>query len=87
MTFEGEITEADAALTAHSVALVPCEVGDGQDADGYNKEQETKLRCRKRPSGQNEEDRWNEMYRILFSARCGSPIPSPCEFQCQFQVC
>jgi hypothetical protein len=48
-----------------------------QDIEGCSQEQERKLRCRKRPPGETDEDRWAEMYRILFGDDC--EVPGPCE--------
>jgi hypothetical protein len=77
-TFEGEIADAESALYAHSEAPTPCEIAKGEVKEGYNKEQESQLRCRKRPLGQTDVDRWRDMYRILFLRGGDGPTPSPC---------
>ena len=47
---------------------------------GYSKSQEKALKSRKRTAGMTEENKWIEMYRILFPDGTESPIPSPCKF-------
>jgi len=47
--------------------------------DGFNKDQETKLRCKKR-SGMIEEEKWKAVWQILFPNDTEDDIPSPCKF-------
>lgn len=63
----------------HSRAQESCKLLEAVKFDGYNKEQEKQLRCRKRPPKQAEEDRWFEMYRILFPEDNFELTPSPCK--------
>ncbi|OCK96479.1 uncharacterized protein K441DRAFT_455207, partial [Cenococcum geophilum 1.58] len=72
--------ENDAALNKHHQALEGCELGQGEAIESFNKEQEKRLRSRKRPAlEQTEEDKWKEVYRILFPDYNLSTIPSPCK--------
>jgi hypothetical protein len=72
--FDTEIT-----MQKHSKEVIPCKVGNSDEVDGYSKEQEKQLRGRKRPPNQTEEDRWREIYIILFPTDPEMSIPSPCE--------
>ena len=69
--------QSDAALKEHSKLLIPCNVAEAGEAQGYDNDQERKLRSRKRPPGQTEADKWKEMFRILFPD--DREIPSPCK--------
>jgi hypothetical protein len=60
----------------------PCETVENpaeQIVEGFNKDQEKKLRSRKRNAAQSERDRWIEMYKILFPDDEESSIPEPCK--------
>ena len=72
--------DTETELTSHSRSQDICELGNADLVEWCDKEQEKKLRSRKRPLGQTEEDRWREMYRILFPFDDDLTIPSPCTF-------
>jgi hypothetical protein len=58
-----------------------CEVSNCPQADpsdGFTDEQEEKLRKRKR--SMPEDDKWQEIYMILFPDVDPQKIPSPCEY-------
>ncbi|KIW06211.1 uncharacterized protein PV09_02688 [Verruconis gallopava] len=70
--------EEKSLLDGHAQSDVPCTKATTpppQDIEGCSQEQERKLRCRKRPPGETDEDRWAEMYRILFGDDCEVPGP------------
>ncbi|KAL2008441.1 hypothetical protein VTN00DRAFT_6635 [Thermoascus crustaceus] len=70
--------KSDEALKNHQRAPQSCEVCEEDTIEGFDKEQEKKLKSRKRSSlKQSEEDRWREVYRILFPDDLPSSIPSP----------
>jgi hypothetical protein len=55
-----------------------CQVTPGQQPDGLTPEMERKLRSRKKAHrDQTDDDRWKEMYRLLFP---NEVVPSPCKF-------
>jgi len=65
-------------LQEHIYAENRCSRRDdpGRDGlDGFDKAQEVKLRGRKRKG--SKEEKWNEIYRILFPGHL--PIPWPCK--------
>jgi hypothetical protein len=62
-------------LTVHASEI--CQVKPGQPPNGLAPETERKLRSRKKAHrDQTDEDRWKEMYRILFP---NEDVPSPCK--------
>ncbi|KAF2005373.1 hypothetical protein P154DRAFT_337021 [Amniculicola lignicola CBS 123094] len=64
-------------MQKHSKQPIPCEVSEAEATDGYNKEQEKQLRGRKRPANQTDEQRWYDMYTILFPKDPPLLVPSP----------
>jgi hypothetical protein len=48
--------------------------------EGFDVEQGEKLRQRKRSPGQTEEEKWKEVYHILFLDEDEADIPEPCKF-------
>jgi len=48
--------------------------------EGFNKEQEKRLRTRKKMPSHTEVDRWVEIYKILFPDADETNIPSPCKW-------
>jgi hypothetical protein len=74
------IFDSEASLTYHATSPIPCKVSVSEDVSGFTKDQEKRLRSRKRPLGQTEVDRWNQMYRILFPDAGDGLMPSPCKF-------
>lgn len=74
--------EEKSVLENHAQTDIPCTKATTpppQDFEGCSQDQERKLRCRKRPPGETDEDRWAEMYRILFGD--DYDVPGPCESQ------
>ncbi|KAF2432132.1 hypothetical protein EJ08DRAFT_586146, partial [Tothia fuscella] len=71
--------ESEEALAMHSRSKSPCPIVEVEppELDGYTKDQEKRMRSRKRPPGVTEQDRWVEMYQVLFSSDPESSIPSP----------
>ena len=71
-------------LKEHAQAEVPCTVQKGAIRHkGITPQQLKELKSRKRPNkdvGRTEEDRWVEMYTLLFPDIPRDRIPSPCEF-------
>jgi len=57
-------------------ADVPCEARE-EPREGVTPEQLKELRTR--TSQKTEEEKWFEVYRILFPADLSTAIPSPCE--------
>jgi hypothetical protein len=69
------------ALRDHQRSIQPCEVREEEPIEGFDKDQEKKLKSRKRSCPeQSEEDKWREVFRILFPDDEPSIMPSPCEF-------
>ncbi|OCL01890.1 hypothetical protein AOQ84DRAFT_425204 [Glonium stellatum] len=64
--------------------LQACEVQPELQIEGFNQEQEKKLRSRKRTApNQSEEDKWKGVYRILFPGSITSQMLSPYwEYSC-----
>ncbi len=69
--------KTEAELTGHLRLAQSCEVQLAELPEGYNKEQEKLLRRRKRVDC-SEEDRWREMYMVLFPDDDRGMIPTPC---------
>jgi len=64
-------------LDEHIRATEICELQAGQPPEGLTVEAERKIRIRKKlHPGQTEEDRWREIYKLLFPTE---EIPSPCK--------
>lgn len=66
-------------LNAHITvdATEICQVKPGHPPDGLTPEMERKLRSRKKAHrDQTDEDRWRDMYRLLFP---NEDVPSPCK--------
>lgn len=68
-------------LLAHQRTSVPCETKTDAFPEGtMMPSQEEALRIKKRvPPNTTEEQRWNEVYLILFPEETGT-LPSPCKF-------
>jgi hypothetical protein len=61
----------------HAMAANRCEERPGQPTEGFTTTVRKHLRSRKKPNiAQNEDERWRQMYRILFE---GEDVPSPCK--------
>lgn len=81
----GDVFEEDSALQDHYRLPERCEIQvGGLEPEGLTKEQEKALRKRKKLV--SEEEKWRDMYRIIFPATGGDDrdindeIPSPCQF-------
>lgn len=56
-----------------------CEIKDQVPLEGFDKDQERKLKSKKRSLVyQSEEDKWKGVYRILFPDDNDVDMPSPC---------
>lgn len=72
--------DTDASLKEHQRRPEGCEVREEGPKEGFDKEQEKRLKSRKRPPiGQTEIEKWNAVYLILFPEDEPSKIPSPCK--------
>ena len=70
--------DTDASLKEHQRRPEGCEVREEGPKEGFDKEQEKRLKSRKRPPiGQTEIEKWNAVYLILFPE--DEQIPSPCK--------
>ena len=75
----------DDALREHQRATEACPrreqcIDDGYDWDqGFNEDQKKKLKSRKGRKDMPEEEKWKDIYRILFPSDPESEIPSPCK--------
>jgi hypothetical protein len=73
--------KADAPLQEHLQQDPPCAVRSNRTLqEGFTKDQEKKLRSRKKThADMTDEDKWREIYLILFPDDDQSTVPSPCE--------
>jgi hypothetical protein len=54
-----------------------CKRQEGPTLEGITPDMATRLKARKRaPCPQSENDRWKDIYEVLFP---NEPVPSPCE--------
>lgn len=68
-------------LNAHLRSDNPCRKKDIAAAQGIDEHQEKKLRERKRVgSAVTDEQRWRDIYMILFPEANKNNLPSPCKF-------
>jgi len=80
------IFKSEAELREHYRSLNTCDTRDDEPPEGFDNEQEKKLRCRKRSTHtQTEEEKWKEMYRTLFPNDDEATFPSPCKRSCSYQ--
>jgi hypothetical protein len=71
---------SESLLTEHSRATDGCEKRDAIPMDGFNKDQERALKCRKAMFQANTEaEKWKHVYLILFPDAVLGEIPSPCK--------
>jgi len=71
-------------LNQHLKIPKGCELKECDQADGVTSEVVEKLRCRKKAhKSQTEEDRWEEIYRLLFPDEI---VPSPCKLQFSYWI-
>ena len=74
------IFKADSLLDDHQRAIEPCKMRPKENIEGFDKLQLERLRSRKKSQTEpSEEDKWREVYRILFPIDDASSMPSPCE--------
>ena len=64
------------ALAAH-LRQETCSVVDGKPPEGITAEQQERLRSRRR-DGRSDEEKWRDMYCIIFPGTAEWDIPSPC---------
>jgi hypothetical protein len=65
-------------LIDHQRQVSSCELNQSEPAEGLDKEQEKKLKSKKK-SSLSEEEKWREIYKILFPHDDEEAMPSPCE--------
>jgi hypothetical protein len=66
-------------LESHLQATTVCDIMEKIIIEGFDQKQEEKLKSRKRNHlNQTEEQRWKEVYSILFPEGDEQDIPSPC---------
>jgi hypothetical protein len=74
-----EIFADEQNLMQHQRSVDGCSIREGSLAEGFDAKQEELLRSRKRKSSKcTEEDKWREMYQILFPEDNAADMPSPC---------
>lgn len=62
-----QIFKSESLLIGHQRAPIVCPVQSPAPIEGFCREQEKMLKCRKKDSStMNEEDKWRKVYRILF---------------------
>ncbi|XTI87777.1 hypothetical protein V2W45_1309885 [Cenococcum geophilum] len=80
-----QVFPKDDALREHQRATEACPrreqcINDWYDWDqGFNEDQKKKLKSRKGRKDMPEEEKWKDIYRILFPSDPESDIPSPCK--------
>lgn len=78
-----EAFKADSQLQSHLQQDPPCAIqGNRTLQEGFTKDQEKRLRSRKKThADMTDEDKWREIYMVLFPDDDQSLVPSPCECQ------
>ncbi|KAJ4381437.1 hypothetical protein N0V85_008677, partial [Neurospora sp. IMI 360204] len=71
-----EAKAANDDLKSHQRAETPCRLRKDNVPEVITDDQDKKLHARAK-AGLSEEDKWNDMYRIIFPGPAGSKIPSP----------
>jgi hypothetical protein len=66
------------ALNEHQRATQTCELRERSATEEITKKQEKQLRKRNNDSSQSEEDKWRDVYKILFPG--DAEVPSPCQY-------
>jgi hypothetical protein len=56
-----------------------CEIKEGVSGEGFNKEQERQLKCRKKSTQLTEEQKWAAIYLILYPNTLPNEMPPPCK--------
>ncbi|CZR61293.1 uncharacterized protein PAC_11189 [Phialocephala subalpina] len=73
-----EVFNSEDELDGHVKAPEPCPSRIGHPADGITSKMKAQLQCRKKTHrNQTEEDRWFQIYRILFTPKADEIIPNP----------
>ncbi|AEO70981.1 uncharacterized protein THITE_127193 [Thermothielavioides terrestris NRRL 8126] len=74
-----EVFKADSALQSHLQQDPPCAMQEkGTLYEGFTKDQEKRLRSRKKTHpGMTDEDKWREIFMILFPDDDPNSVPSP----------
>ena len=76
-----EAFKTEDLLDQHHQLPDPCQRQPPPDSEGFDKAQEKRLKNRKRKPGvETEEEKWREVYKILFPADDVAAMPSPCGF-------
>ncbi|KAI1407623.1 hypothetical protein F5Y13DRAFT_174266 [Hypoxylon sp. FL1857] len=65
-------------LHGHSRSDPPCRKREF-DADSDVIDDAQKVRIQKKLRGTSDEQKWNEIYRVIFELGLATEIPSPCE--------
>ena len=73
--------KTDELLRAHLQQNPPCTSAENKTlVEGFTKDQEKRLRSRKKAQADTtDEDKWREIYTILFPDDDEQSIPSPCK--------
>ncbi|KAK3990439.1 hypothetical protein QBC44DRAFT_239201 [Cladorrhinum sp. PSN332] len=71
-----EYFDNEERLKAHQRSEVPCKLEKNKTLDAITDGQEKQLRTRAK-AGSSEEDKWREMYRIIFPKTNPNAMPSP----------
>lgn len=79
-----DVFKVDESLSEHLQQDPPCDKRHNQvPVEGFTKEQEKRLRSRKKAQADmTDEDKWREIYMILFPDDDRDAIPGAC--QCHF---
>ncbi|KAF2728720.1 hypothetical protein EJ04DRAFT_476937 [Polyplosphaeria fusca] len=73
-----EIFKVDALLHEHQRADEPCKKRPPEVIEGFNKQQEKRLKSRKKTqTDTSEENKWRDMYRVVFPDDDAATMPSP----------
>lgn len=68
-------------MVSHQRSTSPCPLQDMEPVDGFDANQESLLRKRKKAmAGASEAEKWREVYKILFPHIPDEEIPLPCKF-------
>jgi len=76
----GTVFQLETELTAHMLLPQPCEVNPlVEHPDGLTMEQERALKLKRKKPSSTEEEKWRDMFKILFPEDDEIDIPSPCK--------
>jgi hypothetical protein len=65
-------------LTTHLREQPPCELSEETTIEGFDEAQKEKLKSRKNLNKMTENEKWRQIYKILFPDVAADHIPSPC---------